>query len=91
MSSKPIFAAMVLSLAAQGVWAGHANPWASEDDELVMQYHDDNMEQSIGTPGEDEMKGVMMGHARGKLDDSVGASAAGGGGAGGGNGGGGRN
>lgn len=49
--------------------AGHANPWAEPEDELLMQYHDDNLEQSVDTPGEDEMLGVMIQSARGQLED----------------------
>ncbi|MFP4251380.1 MAG: hypothetical protein ACLFRM_01945 [Guyparkeria sp.] len=32
-----------------------------------MQYHDENLEQSVDTPGEDEMLGVMEQGAYGKL------------------------
>ncbi|RRQ23339.1 hypothetical protein D5687_07865 [Guyparkeria sp. SCN-R1] len=50
--------------------AGHANPWATPEDDLLMQYHDENLEQSEDTPGEDEMLGVMDQGAYGKLDGS---------------------
>lgn len=50
--------------------AGHANPWATPEDDLLMQYHDENLEQSEDTPGEDEMLGVMEQDAYGKLGGS---------------------
>lgn len=50
------------------VMAGHNNPWADSTDDLLMQYHEENLEQSEDTPGEDEMLGVMVQNARGKLD-----------------------
>ncbi len=57
--------------------AGHANPWATADDDILMQNHDENLEQSVDTPGEDEMLGVMEQNARGKLDASLTSSAGG--------------
>ncbi len=50
--------------------AGHANPWATPEDDLLMQYHDENLEQSEDTPGDDEMLGVMDQGAYGKLGGS---------------------
>ncbi len=47
--------------------AGHNNPWATEDDTILMQYHEENLAQSVDTPGEDEMLGIMVQNARGKL------------------------
>lgn len=61
-------------LYAGAVWAGHANPWATEDDVLLMQNHEENLAQSIDTPGEDEMLGVMVQEAHGKLDGLAGGS-----------------
>ncbi|MDR9440479.1 MAG: hypothetical protein RI841_13445 [Halomonas sp.] len=58
----------LLLLAATPALAGHANPWATDDDDLLMQYHDENLQQSEDTPGEDEMLGIMEQHASGKLD-----------------------
>jgi len=72
-----IIAGMAGSIAPPLI-AGHANPWATEPDVLEMQYHEHNLAQSVGTPGEDEMLGTMVQKARGKLDDSVGAGASGG-------------
>lgn len=47
------------SLAASPAIAGHNNPWATSTDTILSQYHEDNLEQSVGTPGEDEMLGNM--------------------------------
>lgn len=87
MKEKLITAGLLCCLASPLV-AGHANPWATDDDDLLMQYHDENLAQSEDTPGEDEMLGVMVQNARGKLEDATGRSMGGfaGGGAGGGNG-----
>lgn len=63
----PLFPCLVL-LAATPALAGHANPWATDDDDLLMQYHDDNLQQSEDTPGDDEMLGIMEQQAVGKLE-----------------------
>ena len=76
MKRTLLIATLASSLATPLV-AGHANPWATEEDELLMQYHEENLAQSEDTAGEDEMLGVMVQNARGKLDDSVGATASG--------------
>ena len=60
--------------------AGHNNPWASEDDSILSQYHEENLAQSVDTPGEDEMLGVMEQNARGKLEDDLGHARQSGGG-----------
>lgn len=73
MKRTLIIAALTGSIATP-LMAGHANPWATEEDVLLMQYHEENLAQSEGTPGEDEMLGVMVQNARGKLDDSIGSS-----------------
>jgi hypothetical protein len=39
--------------------AAHNNPWATPEDDVLAKNHDANQEQSIGTPGEDEMRGTM--------------------------------
>lgn len=65
--------------------AGHANPWATLEDELLMQNHEENLEQSENTPGEDEMLGVMDRRAYGKLGGSPSADGDTAGSAGGGN------
>ncbi|OOY20150.1 hypothetical protein BMI86_11895 [Thioclava sp. DLFJ5-1] len=62
------------ALYAGASWAGHANPWATEDDVIYNQEHEDNLVQSIDTPGEDEMLGVMVRSAHGKLDGLAGGS-----------------
>jgi hypothetical protein len=49
--------------------AGHANPWASEDDVVLQKNHEVNQLKSINTPGEDEMRGNMTRSAFGKLSD----------------------
>ena len=77
--AKPL--ALLLALtAATPLWAAHANPWMSEEDEVLMQYHDENLAQSEETEGDDEMLGTMTGTATGKLvldagqDDGLGLS-----------------
>lgn len=86
---------MAVSLPVQ---ADHANPWATEEDSVLAKNHDANQARSIGTPGEDEMRGVMTRSAHGKLDtdgtgardgDAGGGNSGGGGNGGNGNGGGG--
>ncbi|PFG61550.1 hypothetical protein AXZ77_0095 [Thioclava sp. ES.031] len=62
------------ALYAGASWAGHANPWATEDDVIYSQNHEENLEQSVDTPGEDEMLGVMVRSAHGKLDGLSGGS-----------------
>jgi hypothetical protein len=61
-------------IAATPVLADHNNPWATPEDTLLAQNHDDNQEQSVGTPGEDEMRGVMVQDARRGSDDRGGRS-----------------
>lgn len=61
--------ALLLGSAAM---AGHNTPWASEDDSVLSQDHEENLAQSIDTPGEDEMLGNMVQNARGKLEGSLG-------------------
>lgn len=65
---KTLVMAVVAALSGGAVWAGHANPWATEEDDLLMQNHEENLAQSVDTPGEDEMLGVMVQSAHGKLD-----------------------
>ena len=60
--------AAILILTAAPVFAGHANPWAGDDDTVQSKNHDANQSKSIDTPGEDEMRGRMEQTARGKLD-----------------------
>ncbi|MHC0053694.1 hypothetical protein [Actibacterium sp. D379-3] len=59
------------ALTASPALAGHANPWADEDDTLLMQNHEENLAQSVDTPGEDEMLGEMVQQACGKLDTDL--------------------
>ncbi|WP_372922765.1 hypothetical protein [Roseovarius sp.] len=40
--------------------AAHNNPWATPEDTVLGKNHDANQEQSMGRPGEDEMRGDMM-------------------------------
>lgn len=65
--------AATLFIAAGPALADHANPWATDNDTVLSQFHEENQAQSEDTPGEDEMKGRMVRSARGKLDDSVGS------------------
>jgi hypothetical protein len=49
---------LVLSvLMTTPVLAAHNNPWATAEDTVLGKNHDANQEQSVGTPGEDEMRG----------------------------------
>ena len=68
---KLFIAAVVTSVAGSPLIAGHANPWATDEDDLDMQYHEENLAQSEDTPGEDEMLGVMVQSARGKLEGTM--------------------
>lgn len=65
---RPLTLAAFLISPAAAAWAGHANPWATETDDLLMQYHEENLAQSEDTPGEDEMLGRMVQTAHGKLE-----------------------
>ena len=55
---KIIIAIAALALAGPAM-ASHNNPWAEEGDVLLAKNHEQNQAKSIGTPGEDEMKGEM--------------------------------
>ena len=83
---KSVLLAIFAGLIALPIFAGHANPWATEDDELLMKNHEENLAKSEDTPGEDEMLGRMVQNARGKLDASIADSGHGSGGGGGGHG-----
>jgi hypothetical protein len=61
------------SLAPVPLLAAHANPWMEEGDDVLMQYHDDNLVQSEDTPGEDEMLGTMVREATGKIELDAGS------------------
>ena len=63
-----------LCIAGDAALAAHANPWAGEDDEVNAQFHDENQARSVGTPGEDEMRGTMTRNAFGKLGGAAGTS-----------------
>lgn len=67
MRSITLSSALFALLVSGAVHAGHANPWATPENDLLMQYRDENLEQSVETPGEDEMRGVMVQGAYGKL------------------------
>lgn len=70
----PALVTAVWAVASTPVIAAHANPWADEDDEVQEQYHDVNQAKSEGTPGQDEMNGVMTRSAHGKLGTAADAS-----------------
>jgi len=70
MRSTLLFTLLGTVLVTGAAHAGHANLWATPEDDLLMQYHDENLEQSVDTPGEDEMLGVMDQGAYGKLGSS---------------------
>lgn len=48
---------VLLTLSVAPVFADHGNPWAGPDDNVKSQFHDENQEKSLNTPGEDEMYG----------------------------------
>ncbi|MCA0042770.1 hypothetical protein [Celeribacter litoreus] len=62
-----IGAVLVIGLSGPA-FAYHANPWMDDDDTVLAQYHDENQAKSEDTDGEDEMNGVMVRKARGKLE-----------------------
>lgn len=70
MRSITLSSALLALLVSGAGHAGHANPWATPEDDILMQNHDENLEQSVDTPGEDEMLGVMEQGAYGKLGGS---------------------
>lgn len=80
--------ALGLAIALFGMlpaFASHNNPWATPDDTVQAKNHDVNQDQSIDTPGEDEMLGEMIQHAnRGPSSSSEGGGETGGGHGGGG-------
>ena len=57
LSNSVPLGSVLLTLSTTPVWAAHANPWAGPDDEVKSQFHDENQEKSLDTPGEDEMHG----------------------------------
>lgn len=69
MTHKTTLAVILAATAfsAATAQAAHNNPWAGEEDVVLSIYHDANQAKSIGTPGEDEMRGVMSRNANGKL------------------------
>ncbi|GKY86997.1 hypothetical protein [Sinisalibacter aestuarii] len=67
MTLAKSFALLLAGTVATPLLAAHNNPWMSTEDTVLMQYHDENLAQSEGTPGEDEMLGVMVRDAYGKL------------------------
>ncbi|WP_420324803.1 hypothetical protein [Mameliella sp.] len=80
MTNKTMLAAAIgFALISASVQADHANPWAGEDDTVLSRNHDANQARSIGTPGENEMRGVMNRRAHGKLADPRGFGGAAGG------------
>lgn len=52
--------AAILMFSAAPALAAHNNPWATDDDTVLAKYHEENQEESIGTPGEDEMLGRIV-------------------------------
>ncbi len=68
MKTKTAAGILLALCAVTPAMAGHNNPWATDTDTILSQNHDANLLQSLDTPGEDEMLGVMQRHARGKLD-----------------------
>ncbi len=66
MNTRFTAATVAIAFIAAPAFASHNNPWATEDDTVLAQYHEVNQAQSIDTPGEDEMLGVMVRKANGK-------------------------
>lgn len=67
MKKLTVFVTGILLTAACGqAIAAHANSWADGEDAVLSANHDENQEQSIGTPGADEMNGAMTRGAHGK-------------------------
>ncbi|MDD8022124.1 MAG: hypothetical protein PHX82_03305 [Paracoccaceae bacterium] len=77
MQKLMVMTAVVMVLGGPAL-AGHANPWAIEADTVLSKNHEVNLAKSEGTPGEDEMLGVMVRQARGKLDPDLGVAGSGG-------------
>ncbi|SNS95476.1 hypothetical protein [Antarctobacter heliothermus] len=75
--------AIGLAMLSGAVQADHANPWATAEDTVLSKNHDANQAKSVGTPGEDEMRGAMTRAARGKTGDAQGYGGGTGGGKGG--------
>lgn len=71
-----------LVMLSAAVQADHANPWATAEDTVLSKKHDANQAKSVGTPGEDEMRGAMTRAARGKTGDARGNGGGGKGGTG---------
>lgn len=46
---------VLLTLSVAPVFAAHGNPWAGPDDDVKSQFHDQNQEKSLNTPGDEEM------------------------------------
>ena len=68
MYVKTSIAILICSTMATPIFAAHANPWMEDGDSVLMQYHEENLAQSVDTPGEDEMNGTQVGSAHGKID-----------------------
>jgi hypothetical protein len=91
-SLAPALATAVIGVSANPAFAAHGNPWAEDDDVVFSQFHDENQVKSIGTPGQDEMRGDRALTGAGKVGSAnrgSGGGAGNGGGGGAGNGGGG--
>ena len=67
MKTRFTVAAIAIALIGAPAFAGHNNPWATADDTILSQYHEEYLEKSVDTPGEDEMLGTMVQKANGKL------------------------
>ncbi|MGG7564997.1 hypothetical protein ACQ5SO_02395 [Rhodovulum sp. DZ06] len=75
LGARALGAALLLGLPGAAL-AGHNNPWSSDLASLNEQFHDENQARSADTPGEDEMRGVMVQNAHGKLSDVAGGRGA---------------
>ena len=65
---KLVLSVTMIATLATPLYAAHNNPWATDVDVVLGKKHDANQAKSIGTPGQDEMRGEM----RQDTDPSVG-------------------
>ncbi len=75
-------ASAIACFAVAPSFADHGNPWAGPEDEVNSQFHEENQEKSLNTPGEDEMRGNLVRSAFGKTGGTAGKGGRGQGGRG---------
>jgi len=72
MTKTLIVVAALCGALAVPAHADHNNPWATADDVVLSKNHEANQAKSADTPGNDEMRGVMVRSAHGKLGTAPG-------------------